>query len=56
MSLKRRAFINLSALAAATSFVGINSTKAANQPTAENKFPPLRMIVRRAIRRRVGKS
>ena len=39
MSLKRRAFINLSALAAATSFVGINSTKAANQPTAENKLP-----------------
>ena len=39
MSLKRRAFINISALAAATSFVGINSIKAANQHTAENKFP-----------------
>jgi Xaa-Pro dipeptidase len=39
MSLKRRAFINLSALAAATSFVGIHSSKAANKFTAINKLP-----------------
>jgi Xaa-Pro dipeptidase len=39
MPLKRRDFINLSALAAATSFIGIKSTKAANQSAAFNNLP-----------------